>query len=625
MLSCDDRRREALEAGAIGEWQIDLETWLLDGSTLFVAQCNLDAASRISFDDLQRTLQPADAAKLVAALETSIALDQPFEVDVQVRQSGRWLQLKGRALQSESGAAQRAVGVSLDISRRRQREDDLHQASFLLRAVLETAPGLIYAKDADGRMLIANPPTLDLIGKPWDRVKGKTDSEFLEDAVQGEFIMKNDRRIMAAGRAEVLEEIVATADGQPCIWLSAKGPLRDDAGEVVGLVGVSQNITARKQAEERLQELNETLETRVAERTFERDRAWNTAQDLLVALDSSGFLKTVNPAWTAILGWSTHELIDHHFLEFIHADDHPSSRGALAEAGDGPLMHYENRLLHKDGSYRWVEWAAAPDGDRIYASGRHITAEKEAAAALADKAAQLEASNRELESFSYSVSHDLRAPLRAIDGFGLMLADDYGERLDTEGLRLLNVIRDSSRRMGMLIDDLLAFSRLGHVALAEQQFDMATLVREVIDELQPVSAAARVDFDLGPLEPSRGDRGLLRQVWVNLLSNAIKYSAKQAVPKVEIRSVSEDGETVYMISDNGVGFDMRYVDKLFKVFHRLHAATEFPGTGVGLALVSRIVSRHGGRVWAEGRLGQGAMFSFGLPKQRPPLSHSMRS
>jgi PAS domain S-box-containing protein len=492
-------------------------------------------------------------------------------------------------------------------------DEDPHKAVVLLRAVLETAPGLIYAKDLAGRMLIANPPTLDLIGKPWTEVRGRTDAELLDDRAQGEAIMANDRRVMAGGVTEVLEELVGNAETGTRAWLSAKAPLLDDDGQVIGLVGVSQDITLRKQAEQRLVELNETLEERVAERTRERDRAWNNSQDMLAVLDADGLLLAINSAWTTVLGYGVEELIGHNCVEFILADDHSSTRGALVAAEAGPVTNYENRYRHKDGGFRWISWVAASEGNRIYASGRHITAEKTAAAELAAKAAQLEASNRELESFTYTVSHDLRAPLRAIDGFGMMLEEDHGARLDDEGRRLLSVMRDNSRRMGVLIDDLLGFSRLSFASIKAADVNVEMLVRELIDDLSRSAGAPSVEFDVGPLVPAFGDRGLLRQAWINLLSNAVKYSSTVAHPRVQIRSRIAAGEAIYSIRDNGVGFDMQYADKLFGVFQRLHAADQFAGTGVGLAIVHRIVTRHGGRVWADGELMRGAEFSFALP------------
>jgi light-regulated signal transduction histidine kinase (bacteriophytochrome) len=228
---------------------------------------------------------------------------------------------------------------------------------------------------------------------------------------------------------------------------------------------------------------------------------------------------------------------------------------------------------------------------------------------LAAYSQRVEAINRELESFSYSVSHDLRAPLRAIDGFAMMLEEDHGDQLDAEARRLLAVVRENAAAMGRLIDDLLAFSRVGKVSFVPGDVDMLALVGEVLTERANDAAVT-----LGPLPPARGDRALLKQVWANLIDNAVKYSAKVAERDIRIAGfVHEGGDTEYRIEDNGAGFDMRYYDKLFGVFQRLHSPSEFPGTGVGLAIVQRIIGRHGGRVWAESRPGAGATFHFRLP------------
>jgi signal transduction histidine kinase len=229
-----------------------------------------------------------------------------------------------------------------------------------------------------------------------------------------------------------------------------------------------------------------------------------------------------------------------------------------------------------------------------------------------ERTAELEAVNKELASFSYSVSHDLRAPLRAVDGYARMLEEDYAARLDGEGRRLLSVVRDSAGRMGQLIDDLLAFSRLSRQPLARHSVDNQRLVEEVIAEVRGDSRAA---IEVGELQAAGGDRALLKQVWVNLVGNALKYSSKREAPRVEIGSHVEGEENIYWVRDNGAGFDMRYAAKLFSVFQRLHAQEEFAGTGVGLAIVQRVVSRHGGRVWAEGKPDAGATFFFSLPRE----------
>jgi len=230
-----------------------------------------------------------------------------------------------------------------------------------------------------------------------------------------------------------------------------------------------------------------------------------------------------------------------------------------------------------------------------------------------EKAIELSAVNKELESFSYSVSHDLRAPLRAIDGYSRLLEEDSGERLGEEGRRLLGVVRASSQRMGRLIDDLLAFSRLGQHEPTKSSVDMTQLAQEVATELGGEFPAARIA--VSPLPPAVVDRALLKQVWANLIGNALKYSFKCERPQIEIGARQDADENVYSIRDNGVGFDMRYAAKLFGVFQRLHRQDEFPGTGVGLAIVQRVVTRHRGRVWAESRPDEGACFYFSLPRE----------
>jgi light-regulated signal transduction histidine kinase (bacteriophytochrome) len=236
---------------------------------------------------------------------------------------------------------------------------------------------------------------------------------------------------------------------------------------------------------------------------------------------------------------------------------------------------------------------------------------------VAQRTQALEATNAELESFSYSVSHDLRAPLRAIDGFARILLEDHRAKLDPEAQRLLGVIDQNTRRMGQLIDDLLAFSRLGRKEIMTRRVDMEELTRTVVDEIRRAEAEqgrnGSLDIQIGSLPAVPGDRALLRQVVSNLVQNAVKFTRGRSSARIEVGSRPDGTETVYYVKDNGAGFDPRYADKLFGVFQRLHSTEQFDGTGVGLAIVKRIVQRHGGRVWAEGQPDQGATFYFTLP------------
>jgi len=242
-------------------------------------------------------------------------------------------------------------------------------------------------------------------------------------------------------------------------------------------------------------------------------------------------------------------------------------------------------------------------------------AEKEKRAGeLIESTSQLQSANLELESFSYSVSHDLRTPLRAVNGYAKILEEDYGDRLDDEGRRMLTVIQDNAKKMGVLIDDLLTFSRLGRKEVKKSVVNMTVLAENALAELNTAHQSEAV-VEIGDLHPVIADATLMNQVWLNLLSNAIKYSSNNKKPDIKIGSERKDDELIYSISDNGVGFDMKYAGKLFGVFQRLHSSKEFEGTGVGLALVQRIITKQGGNIWAKGEINKGATFYFSLPEK----------
>lgn len=279
--------------------------------------------------------------------------------------------------------------------------------------------------------------------------------------------------------------------------------------------------------------------------------------------------------------------------------------GVLVDAFNGMLAEIE----HVMGERKRAETALQESESRLIAMNAELEQRVRA------RTEQLEAVNKDLESFSYSVSHDLRAPIRAVGGFAMLLTEDHAGELNDEARRKIGIIRAEATRMGLLIDDLLAFSRLGRRALEPTDMDMTEMVRSVFERLDHAEPHRTIDFRLGTLPRAHGDRSLFEQVWMNLLSNAIKFSGKAEQPVIEVGGINAENEKVYFVRDNGAGFDARYQSKLFGVFQRLHGQDEFPGTGVGLALVHRIVTRHGGRVWAEGKPGHGATFHFSLPKE----------
>jgi light-regulated signal transduction histidine kinase (bacteriophytochrome) len=231
-----------------------------------------------------------------------------------------------------------------------------------------------------------------------------------------------------------------------------------------------------------------------------------------------------------------------------------------------------------------------------------------------ERTAQLEAANKELESFSYSVSHDLRAPLRSIDGFSRIVLEEYADKVDDEGKRLLNVVRGSTKKMGALIDDLLALSRIGRKDIEFSKIDMNKLAEAAYEEIRTTMPESHFQFDIGQLPSAYGDPLMVHQVFLNLLTNAIKFTGLKDTAVIEVGGSIGENENVYYVRDNGVGFDMQYADKMFGPFQRLHSDKEFSGTGIGLAIVQRIIQRHGGRIWAEGKVNEGATFYFTLPK-----------
>jgi light-regulated signal transduction histidine kinase (bacteriophytochrome) len=286
--------------------------------------------------------------------------------------------------------------------------------------------------------------------------------------------------------------------------------------------------------------------------------------------------------------------------------------GVLVDAFNDMLAEVGRRAEALEASNRSLEREIA---ERQHADDELRKLNVELEQRVAERTKELTTANQELEGFSYSVSHDLRTPLRAVDGYTRMLEEDYGGKLDDEGGRLLRIIRENTRRLGQLIDDLLTFSRFGRHTLSIAEIDMR---RSVEDTLRDLNAAggALPGLMLGTLPPAQGDGMLVKQVWANLLANAVKFSSKREQPQIEVGGYSDGAYNIYCVRDNGAGFDMRYYDKLFGVFQRLHSIEEFSGTGVGLAIVQRVVTRHGGRVWAEGKVDGGAAFYFSLPKGR---------
>jgi light-regulated signal transduction histidine kinase (bacteriophytochrome) len=277
----------------------------------------------------------------------------------------------------------------------------------------------------------------------------------------------------------------------------------------------------------------------------------------------------------------------------------------------GEPIHFDNYSPVLKRHYEVFAYRPAPR--RFAVIFMDITYRKQAEIEVRKKTIQLEEANKEMESFSYSISHDLRTPLRAIDGYSRMILKKNEDKFDEETLRQFKLIRDNAQMMGQLIDDILAFSRFGRQSMKISGIDMDYLFSETWEELGMINPGRQLILKMDHLPPGMGDHALIKQVITNILVNAIKFTKIRKIAQIEVSGHVNENENVYSIRDNGAGFDMEYCDKLFGVFQRLHSHEEYEGTGVGLAIVQRIVSRHGGRVWAEGEVGKGAVFYFSLP------------
>ncbi len=472
-----------------------------------------------------------------------------------------------------------------------------------------------------GLVLEANLTVTTLLGVARNALVGQPIVRFVFEEDRDIYYLHN-RHLFSTGEPQKCELRMTKTDGT-VFWahLTAAAARNTDGASVCRIV--VNDITKRKQAEEELRENEQSRRTLA-----------DSGQALIWTAGTDKLCNYFNRVWLEFTGRTLEQEIGNGWAEGVHPDEMQRCLEIYTGAFDRrETFRIEYRLRRHDGEYRWILDDGSPrydsKGEFVGYIGHclDITERKQAEEELrqhrnnleelvAHRTAELEVANRELEAFSYSVSHDLKAPLRAVDGFARILEEDYASRLDDEGRRLLNVIRNSARDMGQLITDLLSFSHMGRTELAMSSFDMEDLVRNVWEKISVLREGRDIILDIGRLPVAYGDLATIREVLVNLLSNAVKFTRSRERAIVNVTAHEESGETVYTVRDNGVGFDMAYEDRLFNVFQRLHSAEEFEGTGIGLALVKRIVLRHGGRVRAESIPNEGAAFSFSLPVER---------
>lgn len=522
-----------------------------------------------------------------------------------------------------------AVGVLHDVTRQKLAQDELAKVSL----VASYTDNMVIITDAAGRTEWVNNAFVWRTGYTLDDLRGRKPGSVLQGPASDRRTVEQIAEALREGRSIRTELTNYTKAGEE-YWVQIQiSPIRNAKGEIEQYVAVQSDATDRRRAELEIRALNADLERRVDERAAQL-ASFKQALDqhgLVVISDSAGIISYVNDRMCEVSGFSREEIVGrthavmnsgYHSSEFFDE--------LWQTISSGQVWHGEIRNRTKFGKPLWLDTTIVPffDADGVptqFISIQTDISERRAAEEritmlnreLAAGGERLLEANRELESFAYSVSHDLRAPLRHIHGYLDMLRRATAGQLPERADRYIRTASDAAVQMGQLIDDLLAFSRMGQAEMRFESVDLALLVEEVRTGLQAQGEGRDIRWTVDAMPRVRGDASLLRQVLVNLLSNAVKYTSKRAIAEIRIRCLpSEPGKVTIAVEDNGAGFDMAFAHKLFGVFQRLHHAEEFEGTGIGLAIVRRILSRHGGRIWVEAAPDVGATFTFTLPADR---------
>jgi PAS domain S-box-containing protein len=567
----------------------------------------------------QRNTQLLEKGEAPPTFETVRLTRDGRRLNVQVSISG---------IYDENGELKLVAGIFRDVTERKLFEEERAR----LAAIVENSSDAIVGRTLDGVVRSWNAAAERLFGYRAAEIIGKDIGVIVPPDRREEVEQK--RAQLAQGKPGPSYDTVRLAkDGRRIEVSATQSPIRNEKGELTGVSLIFRDITERKEAEEALH-LSEQRFRALVE--LSSDWYWQTDEEHRFIFREGAVLQRMGIPPEADYGirrwemkfvnmsdadWARHrEVLERReeFRDLLFGRVTPSGRVFWATISGKPLYDPAGEFIGYHGTGRDVTAQVLAEQALRESEAQLRRLNEDLERKVAERTAELAASNKELEAFAYSVSHDLRAPLRAIDGFCRVLFEDYGAKLDTEALGYLDRVRNAVQRMGGLIDDMLQLSRVARVEMRPEAVDLSRLAQEILAQLQAAAPERRVEVLIGSALSARGDPRLLGIALNNLLENAWKYTSKTADARIEFTAAADDGERVFCVKDNGAGFDMQYADKLFGAFQRLHSEREFPGTGVGLATVARIVHRHGGRVWATGEPRKGASFFFALPSEAKP-------
>ena len=611
--------QQSQQAARVGGWEYDLtvgemfwteEMYRLHGVTPETYQVTGESAVAIYASEFQD--------QIAEAVQRAFQTGQPYDLEAQIVTfdgQRKWIRTVGQPV-FRNGVPVKLYGSFQDISGQKATEDLLRRAEAEYRTLYENVPIGLYRSTPDGKQARVNPYLVHLNGftSEADQISAIQDIAiewYVDPKRRAEFVAAIERE---GEIANFESEIQRYTTGER-LWVSENArAIRDLHGRIVQFEGSVIDITDRKRVELALED----------QRRFAQSVMETMGQGLTVT-DVDGRFVYVNEAYARMLGYSPDEMVGKTPFDFTAEADHAVLEHARRSRSQHEKSSYETSLRHRDGTLVYAMITGVPRFERGVLAGSiatitDLSERRKSEEALKELNEELASKNREMETFTYSVSHDLKAPLRGIDGYSRILLEDYSDRLDDEGRRFLRTIRGATEQMSQLITDLLAYSRLERRALSEAPINLTELVGAVIAQrLRDVSGREpTILLDLPPHTIVRGDRDGLAQAVRNLVDNAFKFTRDAEQPRIEVRAervrAEEEGSVVRLaVRDNGVGFDMQYHDKIFGIFTRLHRAEDYPGTGVGLALVRKAMERMGGRVWAQSQPGEGATFYLEMP------------